>query len=387
MIQRITTEQYLKRYNNMTGQEKLSVMNRVGAWLKDCAPLLLKAAEQPEAHLQGVMMISQGWNDLVSKDWMEGVKLMTAFAGMTDTWLPDRLYIKAARRSIRQMVDVLREFYKPNMSNRDEHNEHSGHNEPIIEPTMRKRGRPRKTEQQPQTPQDTQTTHAPKANNVAPGEDKYAVNNNVELAKTVIPRPQHIDQYAYLLPEETQKRAAQYGQLMRDLGTSRENMRLLMNDPQSNAMEREKWAKVAVKIDGQIAAIRSELDREWKKVVETGRVVVDELGMAHIIDPATGKIADPEPKVKLKEEEKQKPKAEVDKPKRVHHKQLTDEEKAKRISYLQKWLRDPRPVNSDEHRKQWEQNVRELIRLGGNVTDSIVKAGEHYGAKIPRKRE
>ena len=64
---------------------------------------------------------------------------------------------------------------------------------------------------------------------------------------------------------------------------------------------------------------------------------------------------------------------------------MTDEEKKKRISYLQKWLRDPRPEATPERKKQWGLNIKELIALGGRVTKSIVKAGEHYGVKIPKQ--
>lgn len=393
MIQKITSQEYLKRYDNMTGAEKQSVMNRVGQWLKDKAPLLSMMAQQPQAHLLNVMQLSQGWDDNVCQGWTDGVRLLSAFTGMTDTWLPDRLYIKAVRRSINHIIEVLQSHYQPMPIVPIMPNKSNKPNKPTepIKPTeqaeqtkhKRKRGRPRKTEQS-QTPQTSQQPQAPQTD-VAPNATPLALNTNLSTldASKVIPRPQHIDQYAYLLPEETQKHAAQYGPLMRDLSTARANMALLMDDSHSTAAERSKWARVAVKLDETIASIRAELDSEWRKVVAKGNVVVDVLGMAHIVDPSTGKYNDPKPKVDLHADDKPK----EDKPKRSHHKQpkLTDEEKAKRITYLQKWLRDARPANTDEHRKQWEQNARELIKLGGELTESMIKAGEHYNAKIPKK--
>ena len=172
---------------------------------------------------------------------------------------------------------------------------------------------------------------------------------------------------------------------MNDLGTARTNMRLLLDDPQSTATERERWAKAAVKIDNRIAALRKELNDEWGRVVATGHVVLDDLGMAHLVDPETGKVADPKPKVTISTDDKKGAK-----PKRSHHKKaesekaMTNEEKKKRISYLQKWLRDPRPEATPERKKQWGLNIKELIALGGRVTKSIVKAGEHYGVKMPK---
>lgn len=383
MIHKLTAQEYLKRYDNMTGDEKESVMARVGEWLKKDAPLLQKVAEQPGAHLQSVMQLCNDWDDAVSNAFSEGARLMSAFAGMTDTWLPDRLYIKAARRSIKRIVEVLTEQWQNNgLNGNDGLYRHNGptmpnktNNDQPTTPPKRKRGRPRKVKPQPMATAEPQRAPAPQ-----PTAPKLNTNLSTINADAVIPRPQHIDQYIHLLPEDTQKRAAKYGDLMRDLGTARENMRLLMNDAHSTGAEREKWAKLSVRLDEKIGNLQKELDREWKKVVESGRVVVDELGMAHIIDPATGKVADPKPKAKKSAD---KPKEE--KPKRSHHKKLSDEERTKRITYLQKWLRDARPAKTDEHRKLWEQNARELLRLGGNLTNSMVKAGEHYGAKIPHK--
>lgn len=428
MIRKISNSEYLKRVGSMTAAERNDLAGRVGEWLTNEGPLLTRRESNPMARLQNVMQLSPEWSEAEQSAWTQGVRLLTAFVGTADTWLPDLLYTKAARRSIRNIIQILsvnvgKLTVKPKSAKLPERKPTpkptakatakttSAKVSPVpipkhytsainitlpqsdptpaataapATPPKRKRGRPRKNP----LPEQTQNanTVAPDAKGVAQGANKQQLQSLSTMdAENVVPRPKHIDQYAYLLPEDTQRRAAQYGPLMRDLGSARENMRLLMNDPKANATERERWAKIAVKIDGQVGAIRRELDSEWQKLVATKRVMVDDLGMAHVIDPATGKVVDPKPKVEIPKDEAKHEKAEPDKPKRSHHKKLPEgEERTKRILYLQKWLRDPRPPKSDEHRKQWEENARELIWLGGNLTDAMRKAAEHYGARIPK---
>ena len=173
---------------------------------------------------------------------------------------------------------------------------------------------------------------------------------------------------------------------MPELEQARSNMKLLIDDPHAKPSERERWAKITVKTDNQIAAIRRELDAGWANLVDTGRVIIDDMGMAHIIDPETGQIADPKPAVVLPADDAQEKPKEQPKPKEKP-KPLTPEEKAKRISYLQKWLRDPRATATEERKKQWEENAHELLHLGGTLSDAMVKAGEHYGAKIPKQKK
>lgn len=418
MIQKITGNDYLKRVGAMSAAERRSFAERVGEWLREKAPLLTRHEQDPLARMQNVMQLCARWSDAEQQAWTEGARLLTAFTGTADTWLPDMIYTKALRRSIRNMVQILtahvgsitdkpksapdpkpKPTAKPKAASASASKAASAslpkpkeYTDTVHIPTpitadavagrqqKRKRGRPRKNP----LPQDANTI-APNANSVAHDTNKPKPGNLETVdVKTIIPRPKHIDQYAYLLPEATQQRAAQYGALMRDLGSARHNMMLLMDDPQANAAERERWAKVAVKIDNQVSDIRHELDSEWQKVVATGRVTIDVFGMAHIIDPETGKVNDPAPKVDFhKDDDKLKP--EDDKPKRSHKKKLpVGEERDKRVLYLQKWLRDFRPASTDEHRKQWEQNAKELVQLGGNITESIRKAGEHYKVKIPK---
>ena len=403
MIRQIQANEYLKRVASMTEVERLELAKRVGEWLGSSAKLLMPHTNDPLARMQNVMQVSAAWDDHTQDAFNEGVRLLTPFMAVADTWLPTMIYTKAARRCISNMIEVLRDNVgklrdvpqsvpdrvpspKPeNTHAKDQQTQFSPNPALPIKPTTSTQptdkpknrvGRPRKM-----TKEEEQ---AALSNNLfAPNENKLA---NEAISSPVIPRPKHIDQYVYLLPERTQMRAAQYGPLMRELEQARSNMKLLMDDPHAKPSERERWAKIAVKTDNQIAALRRELDAGWENLVDTGRVVVDDMGMAHIIDPETGKIADPKPVVTAPTDDDQEKPKEQPKPKEKP-KPLTPEEKAKRISYLQKWLRDSRPTATEERKKQWEENALELLHLGGTLSDAMVKAGEHYGAKIPKQKK
>lgn len=403
MIRQIHSNEYMKRVASMTEAERLDLAKRVGEWLETAPKLLQPCADAPLARMQNVMQVGAAWDDHTQDAFMEGVRLLTPFMAIADTWLPTMIYTKAARRCILNMIDVLRTHApklkvtpksipdrvpspKPEKAQeKDPQTQFSPKPAMPIQPTTstqptdkpkNKVGRPRKM-----TKEEEQ---AALSNNLfASNENKLA---NEATSSPVIPRPKHIDQYVYLLPERTQIRAAQYGPLMRELEQARSNMKLLMDDPHAKPSERERWAKTAVKVDNQIAALRRELDKGWANLVDTGRVIVDDMGMAHILDPETGKIADPKPVVTAPTDDAQEKPEEQPKPKEKP-KPLTPEEKAKRISYLQKWLRDPRATATEERKKQWEENAHELLHLGGTLSDAMVKAGEHYGAKIPRQKK
>ena len=400
MIQKIKSVEYLKRCDNMSGAERQSLGDRVGQWLRSGARLLARRAEEPDARMLNVMQVSAGWNDQECAAWEEGARLLTAFSGVTDTWLPEMIYVKAAKRSIRRMTEVLK-----------------GQGCPHPLPVKDGSGRPQEggAGERNRRIEEENANKAAKedpAKTNGNGRDKIAVQQTMTAqASSIVPRPKHIDQYVHLLPEKTQERAAQYGPLKREIEAARENMRLLMNDPHSSAQEREKWAKLAARNDEKIARINAELDREWEKVAATGRVAVDDLGMAHIIGPETGgdSIPQAEPAAEPSGEGIQEPAAEpaaepAQEPKRKPGRPaMTEEEKKaaaekraeekaagkearkkaeddKRREYLKKWLRDTRTAPSDERCKQWKKNCRELVELGGEITDSIRKAGEYYGA-------
>lgn len=391
MIRQIQANEYMKRVASMTEAERLDLAKRVGEWLSSSAKLLIPHTNDPLARMQNVMQMGAAWDDRTQDAFNEGVRLLTPFVAIADTWLPTMIYTKAARRCIFNMIEVLR-THAPKLKATPQ-------SVPDRVPSQKPRQKPQAPEptEKPQNPSTTQKRKPGRPRKLTKEEEQAALTPNLfapnanksaneATSSPVIPRPKHIDQYVYLLPERTQIHAAQYGPLMRELEQARSNMKLLIDDPHAKPSERERWAKTAVKTDNQIAAIRRELDAGWANLVDTGRVMVDDMGMAHIIDPKTGQIADPKPVVTVPSDDAQEKPKEQPKPKEKQ-KPLTPEEKAKRISYLQKWLRDPRATATEERKKQWEENARELLHLGGTLSDAMVKAGEHYGAKIPIQKK
>ena len=152
----------------------------------------------------------------------------------------------------------------------------------------------------------------------------------------------------------------QYGPLMRDLGAARENMRLLMDSPDASDKAREQWAKLATKIDAQVKSIRLELDREWENLVKKGRVVGDDLGMAHILDGEQSEDAGD------KAAGDQKPDA--------------NQEAKRKAALLRKFLIDRRNAKTEEQQQKWIAKYREMIALAGEdaVTDKVRETAEHY---------
>lgn len=203
-------------------------------------------------------------------------------------------------------------------------------------------------------------------------------------------RPRHIDQYAHLLPKKTQERAAQYGPLMREMDEARENLRLLMKDPEANAASRESWAKKVTKIDDTLRSIRHELDVEWERLVEKGKVVVDDLGQAHIVDAE--KESSPEPDDVTQEPKKagRKPMTEEEKAaKAAEREEKKKQEKIHQAALIRKWLIDTRNANTDEQKKKWIQKYHEMVTIGGeqSVTKKVLKAAAYYGINLEEDRK
>lgn len=177
---------------------------------------------------------------------------------------------------------------------------------------------------------------------------------------SVIPaRPNHIDQYVHLLPKGTQERAAKYGPLMRELDELREQERLLMDADGVSAKERETVAKRIAAVDKEVGSIKRELDAEWDKLAKSGRVVVDDLGMARVLsNPQTSDI---NPQTSL-----------------------TSEQRLRRRE-LRKWLTDTRRGNGDtreEHVIKWKENFKEYLTLEPKekalADQKIIEAMKHY---------
>ena len=346
MVRKITSGGYLKRYDNMTAAERQEYLNRVGEWLSAYNQVLAKKGDALEARLQNVLQASVGWNDAECMAFEEGAVLLSALVGVADTKLPELLYAISAKRSIRNMIQLLSTIAAG----------HKPKEEPAVgtskvtlavggssQPMRRGPGRPRKN-----PALDGKT---------AEHKEGKLVFNDITPA-----RPKHFDQYAHLLPKKTQERIAKYGPLMRELDEAREKLRLLMNDQTASAADREAWAKRVKAIDKEVGAIKREADVEWDKLAKSGRVVVDDLGVARLLpdpSPQNGEAQEKEPG------------------------ELTSEDKHRRRS-LRKWLIDTRNGNGDQrekHVKKWCDNFREYLTLEGDKAfedEKIKRAIEHY---------
>jgi hypothetical protein len=356
MITKISSNEYLRRVDNMSVAERESYLSRVGEWLEKQAPLLLARANDGVARFQNAIQCSAMWNDDECRAWEDGARLLTAMAGKADTWLPEMLYVKAAKRAINQMIMVLGSRNDGMQATKAKE---AGHTDPfrgVGQGNNEGKGKPQGVvAAQPMFngPLDQRSL-------ATKGTQECSMVNGVPV------RPKHIDQYVHLLPEKTQQKAATVQGLLRDLDKARENARLLMNDPKAKSDSVAQWAKTATTLDAKVKAIYKELDAEWEKLVQSGRVVVDDLGNAHV-----SLTPDPSPKGEGSNQ-----------PSDISPQTSKDSETAKRIEYLKKWLRDSRTKASDERKKQWEENCRELLSLGGELTDSIRKAGAKYGVDV-----
>lgn len=340
MIRRIQNSEYLKRYDNMAAGERSAYEERVGEWNLQKAPLLTVKMDEPMARLQNVESASAAWNDTECQAFEDGVRLLTALVGKDDTWLPDLLYVLAARRVIRKIVTLLSGVVQSN-------------------------------------PQEGVKADDAKAN-ADKATAKYSVRMQAGEAKeaimkgTIPVRPKHIDQYVHLLPKKTQEKAAQVQQLYSDLDEAREKMRLLMDDETAKADDRETWAKTATRIDDKLKAVFREIDAEWDKLAEQGRVVVDDLGNARVVTEDGTVPAEQAESLETAGEEPT---------------ELTSEQKARRRE-LRKWLVDTRRGNGDsreEHISKWKGNFREFQQFDGEAVfedQKILEAAAHYGIDL-----
>lgn len=347
MIRKITVNEYLKRVDNMTSEERQAYLERVGKWLcSNAAQRLVRHMGDPGAQLQNVMVCSTGWNDKECEAFEEGVQLLTAVVHSEDTWLPDMLYVKAAKRVIRRMTEMLKRVFQE-----------AATDIAVKEGKESAEGATKSTQAVGEGSQTKTTIKMGGANTVT----HASTSTTTTELKPV--RPRHIDQYIHLLPPKTQEHAAQVKDLLREFDESRETLRKLMDDNTVGAAVREAWAKKVTGIDNKIRKIYDELDAEWDKLVEQGRVVLDDLGNAHIVEcPADEGAPQPAP-------------------------ELTKEQKAKRKN-LRKWLCDMRYGNGatrEDYVKRWRENFKEYLLLEGDKAfddEKIKTSAEHYGVDI-----
>jgi len=395
MIRKILVRDYLKGYNDMTAEEREAFVGRVGEWLASDGTRLLAITDRPMAKSQNLITISTRWakEDVAAMD--RGISLLSAMVAVAETWLPSQIYMKSAYRAVRQVVGVLMESAKgqvnglnllvnpatgapmpmTNNAATGQRGKATGQALPssvgaTASPGSKRQGGEGITAKQ--TKKEYQPIPA-----VAPIRNLSAISH--QPSSGMVPaRPKHIDQYVHLLPKATQERAAEYGELMRQLGEARDNMQLLMDDDHASAKSREQWAKQATKIDKKIRAIRDELDREWEKVAESGRVVIDDLGMAHLVSTPQCNVAQNEDGASADGEGGEQEPVE-----------LTSEQKKRRRD-LRKWLIDLRRGKEGKDREkrieQWRVNWQEYLTLEPREKaledEKILEAAKHFGIDI-----
>ena len=367
MVQKIQIGEYGKKYWNMTAAERQTYQDRVGQWLRSDGRMLLERADDFDSRLQNVMGVSVSWNDNECAAFEEGARLLSVLVGVSETWLPELLYAKSARRAIRQMVKCLKKGVPAEKERREK--------EPT--PALPKGGE----KPTPALPKENPPLPLPKENPPLPlpkgGNERREVAQHT--AERVLPlpvRPKHIDQYVHLLPKKTQERAGQVRELLRDLDVARENARKLMDSGEQGDKVAQ-WAKKATSLDDKVRSIYKELDAEWEKLVKSGRVTVDVFGNASVAPDGkpSGTVAtDGAPSGTVTEQEKP---------------ELTTEQKHRRRE-LRKWLIDTRRGAEGKAREkrieQWKVNIKEYLMLepieAALKDEKLVKAAEHYGVSL-----
>lgn len=367
MVSKISNGEYLKRFDNMTAAERSEYLGRVGNWLSVDGQCLMKNAEVFEAQLQNVLQMSACWNDQECRAFEDGVVLLSAQVAVADTKLPDILYSISAKRSIRNIFRVLRETEAGNAD----------------EVGKRKDGEKEAANVKDSVRNDNVRMQA--------GEAKEALFGvSSRMPNVAPPRPRHFDQYAHLLPQKTQERIAKYGPLMREIDEAREKLRLLIGDVTATAAQREAWAKRISAIDKEIGSIRREADMEWDKLVKEGRVMLDDLGNARVVEDQSNQSAPGNP-TELTSEQKaatkrEKSEADFDS---LEWQEAQSKMKARRRE-LRKWLVDTRRGNGntrEEHVRKWTENFREYLALEGDKAfedERIKEAIGHYGIDVEK---
>ena len=377
MIKKITAGEYLKDYRTMTAQEREAYRDRVGEWLRTAGERLLALTDRPMAKAQNLMMMSGRWERKDCEAAHEGTVLLTALMTVTETWLPSQLWVKSAWRAVRKLTDELSAMHNSQCTI---------HNGAGVQGAI---GPNKQNDKPSKTQKDISAVSAVSAGqkkNLAtelqgtlPAKVSTSLHPREGSGVGFLPvRPKHIDQYAYLLPKGTQERAGAVRGLLRDLDEAREKMRLLMEDVNAKPDARAAWARRATKIDSTLKGIYKELDAEWEKLVRDGRVGVDALGNAYVVDGGQS-----DRNTQSNQSSQSNPT------------ELTSEQKARRRE-LRKWLIDLRRGKEGEAREkrieQWKVNWKEYLMLepleAAMKDEKVVAAAEHFGVEInPDKQD
>ena len=382
MIKKIKRSDYLKRYETMTDGECKDYQKRVGEWLAGKGNTLLEATDRPMAKSQNYMTIAPRWSTEFHTAFYEGVLLLSALVGVADTWLPTQIYAKSVHRAVRKICyelslvsdNKIAPQQAKKLQQRTQQPANAARTPAGSAPTETA---PSGTMAAEGTPAMKQAGGAAVKNAPAGTMPTEATNMRNQTSGLTPVRPKHIDQYVHLLPKATQEKAAQIRGLLRDLDDAREKTRLLMEAPQASQSDRAAWASRATKIDAQVGAIYKELDAEWAKLVEQGRVVVDDLGNAHVVDMDHEPLTIDHSPLTVDHEPSNSDHSQED--------ELSTGQKARRRD-LRKFLTDTRRGNGktrEEHLKKWNEAFKAYLALEpiekAMKDEKILAAMEHYG--------
>lgn len=379
MVQKLQTSEYLKRVDNMSAEERDAYEKRVGEWLGRYGVRMKELAETSDARMVSVIQMGLSWNDEDCQAFEEGALLISALTATGETWLPDMLYIKSAKRVIRRILSLMDDLLKQNnrghvIGNPNPARDASGESTDEAEQGGESAGSAESVGSK-MTAGDAvhDSGTADTGDRVSEPDPSGADQEPGTDGEVIIQRPTHIDQYVHHLPEKTQERASKVGDLLRDLDVAREKERLLMEDKTASDADRARWAKISTSIDNRLKSIYKELDSEWAKLVKSGRVTVDDLGNVRVT-PADNSQTDADSDATNEPAE------------------LTSEQKARRRE-LRKWLVDTRRGNGEtreEHVKKWQENFKEFVGFDGDAAyedEKIKAAAEHYGIKLDKRTE
>lgn len=362
MIRKIKTTEYLKGYGDMGDGERKDYLRRVGDWLAGGGKRLLEMTDRPMAKAQNIMLLSVRWGREDCEAFYEGTLLVSALAGVTDTWLPTQLFAKSAYRTVRQMAECLDLLDVKNGTLKTKDTGSKPKEVPAAGTNMATQA----VGKGPKPQELLSKGNIPTVNG-----QRSMVNGPLGLSKngqssTVNGpvRPKHIDQYVHLLPRKTQEHAAMVKGLLTELDEAREKARLLM-EAGEHPDKIELWARKATRLDSAVKGIYRELDSEWDKLVKQGRVVVDDLGNAYVRPASDPSQAGGEDGA-------------------TEAAGLTSEQKHRRRE-LRKWLTDTRRGNGDtreEHVIKWKESFKEYLTLEPKekalADQKIIEAMKHY---------
>lgn len=368
----IPESEYLPLFDAMTMEEKRSWLSQVLSWLSgDIKNLTSPAADSRREMFLSLEAAARAWSESEVRAVNHGITLVTALEKARQWPLPE-IYEKEARVVIRQLwslLDGIHKQYSHVSSSPD------SPNRVIYVGTGA---------------EDTSGVHGT-AGDVC---DRHAAsylssleegNGDERSAHLWSQRPKHLDQYIHLLPAETQKKAGTIRQLFLTLGEARENARLLSEDPHAHADDIARWAKMATKTDDKIRAIFDEVDAEWDKLVKSGRVVADDLGIVHVLDGSipSADVSSEGDGGSAGNDAASNPVEGGESP-AGNDSDGDSEDVAEKISALRKWLIDTRKPNTARHDKSWRSKFLELRALGGDaaVTERVISAAQFYGIDL-----